>query len=135
MVGRCLDQLEQTLGLICNVYTSRLKSNCFQSSVGASAARRCNSLTTEASARVVVSPKLRPSATSRSKRLMILPLRVFGKSGVLLPMPASANCVSFQYQPIPRVKDSVKDKLLNVVMSFSLAGIHIVRLIPLNANP
>ena len=53
-----------------------------QSSVGASTARRCNSLTTLASASVVVSPRLRPSATSRSRRRMILPLRVLGRSGV-----------------------------------------------------
>ena len=38
--------------------------------------------TTEASASVVVSPRLRPSATSRSRRRMILPLRVLGRSGV-----------------------------------------------------
>ena len=53
-----------------------------QSSAGTSAARRCNSSTTLASAKVVVSPRLRPSATSRKSRRMILPLRVFGKSGV-----------------------------------------------------
>ena len=53
-----------------------------QSSGGASVARRWSSSTTPASARVVVSPRLRPSATSRSRRRMILPLRVLGRSGV-----------------------------------------------------
>ena len=38
--------------------------------------------TTPASASVVVSPSARPSATSRSSRRMILPERVFGRSGV-----------------------------------------------------
>src|SRR5215475_7683184 len=36
--------------------------------------------TTVGSARVVVSPRARPSATSRSSRRMILPLRVLGNS-------------------------------------------------------
>ena len=53
-----------------------------QSSGGASSARFLISSTTPASASVVVSPRLRPSATSRSSRRMILPLRVFGSSGV-----------------------------------------------------
>ena len=52
------------------------------SSAGTSAARRWSSSTTVASASVVVSPRLRPSATSRSRRRMILPLRVLGRSGV-----------------------------------------------------
>ena len=52
------------------------------SSGGASSARFLISSTTVASARVVVSPRLRPSATSRSRRRMILPLRVLGSSGV-----------------------------------------------------
>ncbi len=54
-----------------------------QSSPPPVAARRCSSSTTAASARVVVSPRLRPSATSRSRRRMILPDRVFGRSGVM----------------------------------------------------
>ena len=37
-----------------------------------------NFATTVGSARVVVSPSMRPSAMSRSRRFMILPLRVFG---------------------------------------------------------
>ena len=53
-----------------------------QSSGGVSVAWRWSSSTTVASASVVVSPRLRPSATSRSRRRMILPLRVFGRSGV-----------------------------------------------------
>jgi len=56
-------------------------SEC-HSSLGASAARRWSSPTTDASAKVVVSPRFRPSATSRNNRRMILPLRVFGRSGV-----------------------------------------------------
>src|SRR5216683_3122877 len=52
------------------------------SSVGLVDARRRISSTTAASARVVVSPRSRPSATSRSSRRMILPLRVFGSSSV-----------------------------------------------------
>jgi hypothetical protein len=42
-----------------------------------------SSPTIELSASVVVSPMLRPSATSRSSRRMILPERVFGRSGVM----------------------------------------------------
>ena len=42
-----------------------------------------SSSTIELSASVVVSPMLRPSATSRSSRRMILPERVFGRSGVM----------------------------------------------------
>jgi uncharacterized protein YajQ (UPF0234 family) len=53
-----------------------------QSSDGVSEARFCNSVTTLASASVVVSPRLRPSATSRSNRRMIFPERVLGRSGV-----------------------------------------------------
>ena len=64
----------------------RLKAKCrrnrAQSSPADSAARRCSSPTIEASARVVVSPRLRPSATSRNRRRMILPLRVLGRSAV-----------------------------------------------------
>ena len=44
--------------------------------------RRLISSTTAASARVVVSPRSRPSATSRRSRRMILPLRVLGRSSV-----------------------------------------------------
>ena len=46
------------------------------------AARSASSLTTDGSASVVVSPIARFSATSRSRRRMILPERVFGSSGV-----------------------------------------------------
>src|SRR4051812_226686 len=52
------------------------------SSVGDSAARFLISSTTAGSASVVVSPRARPSATSRSKRRMIFPERVFGSSSV-----------------------------------------------------
>ena len=50
--------------------------------VGSSAARVASSFTTDGSASVVVSPRARFSATSRSSRRMILPERVFGSSGV-----------------------------------------------------
>ena len=60
----------------------RGRSGTRHSSGGVSAALRWISSTTVASASVVVSPRLRPSATSRSRRRMILPLRVFGSSGV-----------------------------------------------------
>ena len=40
----------------------------------------CSRATTPGSASVVVSPSARPSAMSRSRRRMILPLRVFGRS-------------------------------------------------------
>ena len=53
-----------------------------QSSAASSAARSASSLTTDGSASVVVSPIARFSATSRSRRRMILPERVFGSSGV-----------------------------------------------------
>ena len=46
------------------------------------AARSAISLTTAGSASVVVSPSGRFSATSRSRRRMIFPERVFGSSGV-----------------------------------------------------
>src|SRR5439155_13451068 len=52
------------------------------SSCVSSTARCWISLTTVGSASVVVSPSGRFSATSRSRRRMILPLRVFGSSGV-----------------------------------------------------
>ena len=51
-------------------------------SSAAVAARACSSSTIDESASVEVSPMLRPSATSRRSRRMILPLRVFGRSGV-----------------------------------------------------
>ena len=57
----------------------RLAQSSFDCS---SAPRACSSATTVGSARVVVSPSGRFSATSRSSRRMILPLRVFGSSGV-----------------------------------------------------
>ena len=63
------------------VSAHRLVECAVQSSGGASAARRWISVTTVESARVVVSPRLRPSAMSRSRRRMILPLRVFGQIG------------------------------------------------------
>src|SRR6185437_11983742 len=44
--------------------------------------RSLMALTTDGSIRVVTSPRDRFSATSRSNRRMILPLRVFGSSGV-----------------------------------------------------
>ena len=47
-------------------------------------ARSRISSTTPASASVVVSPRSRPSATSRSSRRMILPLRVLGRSGTTM---------------------------------------------------
>ena len=50
-----------------------------QSSCGAVAARSRISSTTPASASVVVSPRSRPSATSRSRRRMILPDRGLGQ--------------------------------------------------------
>ena len=53
-----------------------------QSSCGAAAAWSRISSTTPGSASVVVSPRSRPSATSRSRRRMILPLRVLGRSSV-----------------------------------------------------
>ena len=49
---------------------------------GVPAARSASSLTTAGSASVVVSPSGRFSATSRSRRRMIFPERVFGSSGV-----------------------------------------------------
>src|SRR5207248_3226095 len=52
------------------------------SSWGACRARFFISSTTLGSARVVVSPRSRPSATSFSRRRMILPLRVLGRSSV-----------------------------------------------------
>jgi hypothetical protein len=52
------------------------------SSVGVSAARSAISDTTAGSASVVVSPSGRFSATSRRRRRMIFPERVFGSSGV-----------------------------------------------------
>ena len=52
-----------------------------QSSVPPAAARRCSSLTTPASASVLVSPRLRPSATSRNRRRMILPRPRLGQVG------------------------------------------------------
>ena len=54
----------------------------YASSVGEPAARSAISLTTAGSASVVVSPRARCSATSRSSRRMIFPERVFGSSGV-----------------------------------------------------
>ena len=62
----------------------RLKSDteAGQSSAGASAACAAISETTVGSASVVVSPSGRFSATSRRRRRMILPDRVFGSSGV-----------------------------------------------------
>jgi hypothetical protein len=54
-----------------------------QSSPSPALALRCSSSTTATSASVVVSPRLRPSATSRRSRRMILPERVLGRSGVM----------------------------------------------------
>src|SRR5205807_5236821 len=59
-----------------------LRAQPAHSSSADAPARRLISSTTAASARVVVSPRSRPSATSRSSLRMILPLRVLGRSSV-----------------------------------------------------
>jgi hypothetical protein len=57
--------------------------------------RRASSSTTVGSASVVVSPSARFSATSRSRRRMILPDRVFGRSGVKTMFAGAANLPIF----------------------------------------
>src|SRR5262249_45734661 len=51
--------------------------------------------TTAGSARVVVSPRTRPSATSRSRRRMILPERVLGSSAVRITSSGRQIAPSF----------------------------------------
>ena len=59
------------------------------------AARSRSSATTLESARVVVSPSIRPSAMSRNNRRMILPLRVLGSSCVNVKYFGRMNLPSF----------------------------------------
>ena len=75
--------------------SSAASSRYYSSCVTSLFARACSSLTTVESASVVVSPSVRPSAMSRRRRRMILPLRVLGSSCVNVMYFGRVNLPSF----------------------------------------